>query len=121
MRSVFANLRAIRAFRKRNLAFLETMVDYDVVLEIGYHQEAGVPLTINRLHALGVCSVPTLQRCLRRLRNASAIRQTKTAKDARVVELTLSPRLLRIYRRYGDLVASVFSRGRRRAKRSRRS
>ena len=104
MDRLFARLRAIRRFRQRHLGFLETIADYDIVLEIGYFQESGRPLSMKQLHLLGICSVPTLQRRLRKLRQAGAIVQKKLAHDARAVQLTLSPRVLKIYQRYSECV-----------------
>jgi DNA-binding MarR family transcriptional regulator len=104
MDRIFARLRAIRSFRARHLSFLETVVDYDLLLEIGFSQERGHALTMKQLHLLGICSVPTLQRRLRRLRQAGAIVQKKMAHDARAVQLTLSPRVLKVYQRYAEWI-----------------
>jgi DNA-binding MarR family transcriptional regulator len=104
---VFAALRTTRAFRRRHLDFLETREDCDLVLEIGFHQEAGVPLTMKQLQLMGLASVPTLQRRLRRLRQVGAIVGRKSEDDGRAVELVLSPKLLRTYAKYGDLIRSI--------------
>ncbi|MBV9190235.1 MAG: hypothetical protein JOZ85_07115 [Betaproteobacteria bacterium] len=105
---VFGKLKIVRAFRKRHLAFLETMVDYDLLLEIGYHQEEGRPLTIKQLHLLGICSVPTLQRRLRHLREAGAVLHERMSEDARAVQVTLPARLLKIYDRYRETIRATF-------------
>ncbi len=104
---VFAALRTTRAFRRRHLDFLETREDCDLVLEIGFHQESGTPLTMKQLQLMGLASVPTLQRRLRRLRQVGAIMGRKSQEDGRAVELVLSPKLLRTYARYGDLIRSI--------------
>jgi DNA-binding MarR family transcriptional regulator len=104
---VFAALRATRAFRRRHLDFLRTQEDLDLVLEIGFHQESGTPLTMKHLQLMGLTSVPTLQRRLRRLRQVGAIIGRRSEEDGRAVELELSPRLLRTYAKYGDLIRSI--------------
>ena len=104
---VFAALRATRAFRRRHLDFLRTQEDLDLVLEIGFHQESGTPLTMKHLQLMGLASVPTLQRRLRRLRQVGAIIGRRSQEDGRAVELELSPRLLRTYARYGDLIRAL--------------
>jgi hypothetical protein len=104
---VFAALRTTRAFRRRHLDFLETQEDCDVVLEIGFHQERGNPLTMKHLQLLGLASVPTLQRRLRRLRQVGAIVARKSQIDGRAVELVLSPKLMRTYARYGQLIKTL--------------
>lgn len=104
---VFSALRATRAFRRRHLDFLETREDCDVVLEIGFHQERGTPLTMKRLQLLGLASIPTLQRRLRRLRQVGAIVARKSEIDGRAVELVLSPKLMRTYAKYGELIMTL--------------
>lgn len=104
---VFSALRATRAFRRRHLGFLETREDCDVVLEIGFHQEHGAPLTMKRLQLLGLASIPTLQRRLRRLRQVGAIVARKSQIDGRAVELVLSPKLMRTYAKYGELIMTL--------------
>lgn len=104
---VFAALQATRAFRRRYLQFLETREDCDLVLEIGFHQERGTPLSMKQLQLQGLLSVPTLQRRLRRLRQVGAIVAKRSQIDGRAVELVLSPKLLRTYARYADLIRSI--------------
>ena len=104
---VFAALHATRAFRRRHLHFLESAEDLDLVLEIGYHQERGEPLSMKRLQLIGVTSVPTLQRRLRRLRQAGAVLMRRSDADGRAVELYLSAKVLRIYQKYGELIRSL--------------
>jgi hypothetical protein len=104
---VFAALKTTRSFRRRHLQFLETREDCDLVLEIGFHQESGTPLSMKQLQLLGVASVPTLQRRLRRLRLAGAVLIRRSANDGRAVELLLSPKVLRAYARYGELIRSI--------------
>lgn len=101
---LFGHLRATRAYRRRHLDFLETPEDYDIVLEIGFHEERGEPLTLKRLQLMGIASVPTLQRRLRRLRQLGAIVARRSENDGRAVELTLSGKVHRAYARYGEVI-----------------
>ncbi len=103
---LFGKLRAIRAFEKKHLASLQNMVDFDLVREIGYHQEIGTPLGMKQLYLLDVASVATVQRRLRRLKTLGAIHQVRSRKDARAVELALSARLTKTLSRYGELLRS---------------
>ncbi len=104
---MFAALRAIRAFRLRHLDILETREDIDLALEIGFHQERGAPLTMKQLQLMGLASAPTLQRRLRRLREAGAIVVRRSEGDRRAMELTLSSKLLRAYGRYADFISKI--------------
>lgn len=101
---VFARLRRIRAFERRRLRFLRTMEDFDVLCEIGLHQEQGKPLTMKELHRLRLESVPTMQRRLRRLRQHGAVVSRRTERDARAVELKIAPRALKLFSRYATLL-----------------
>jgi hypothetical protein len=104
---VFTHLHATRSFRRRHLPFLQTQEDHDIILEVGLHQERGTPLTLKQLQFLGITSIPTLQRRLRRLRELGAIVARRSTRDARVVELTLSSKVMRTYARYGELISRV--------------
>lgn len=77
------------------------------MLEIGYHQERGEPLSMKRLQLLGLASVPTLQRRLRRLRQAGAVLIRRSEDDGRAVELMLSPKAVRAYAKYAELIRSM--------------
>jgi DNA-binding MarR family transcriptional regulator len=104
---IFAALRENRAFRRRHMQFLQTPEDCDLILEIGFHQERGTPLTMKHLQLLGLASVPTLQRRLRHLRQAGAVVVKRSEADGRAVELMLSPKLLKTYARYIELIRSL--------------
>ena len=97
-------LRTLRAFERRNLHLLRTLEDLDLVREIGYHQGTGHPLTHKELLLLGIGSVATVQRRLRRLRHLGAIRRTRCGEDRRAVEFTLSAQLLGIFEKYAELM-----------------
>jgi len=101
---VFAHLKSTRAFRRKHLGFLQTDEDHEIVQEIGWNEENGTPLTLKRLQLIGIASVPTLQRRLRRLRQLGIIVARRSATDARAVELLLSARVHRTYARYGELI-----------------
>lgn len=104
--SVFRLLRDMRALEKRHLAFLETLEDRDLVCEIGWHQAEGRPLTLKKLFLLDVGSVATVQRRLRRLRRLGLVVQRRCEHDRRSIELTLSPKLLKLYEKYAELLAA---------------
>jgi hypothetical protein len=100
-------LRAMRAFERRHLHWLQTTENRDLVCEIGHHQEMARPLTIKQAYLLGIASVATVQRRLRGLRHAGCIQQRRGKSDRRVMELTLSPRILQIFGRYAGWMESA--------------
>jgi DNA-binding MarR family transcriptional regulator len=107
MPPVFARLHALRAFEKRHLDFLRTIEDFDLIREIGYHQERGEPLTMKSLHLLGVASVPTIQRRLRQLRQAGAIQQVRSKRDGRALELWVTPKVQKMFAKYAELLCAA--------------
>jgi DNA-binding MarR family transcriptional regulator len=102
---VFHRLRAIREFEKRQLAFLETVEDLDILVQIGLRQETDAALTLKELLLLGIGSPATVQRRLRRLRQHGVIQQERCPRDRRNVALTVSARFLRTLDRYAEVLA----------------
>jgi len=103
---LFEKLRALRAFEKQQLDFLSTVEDHHLIGEIGYHQAKGKSLTLKQLFLLDVGSIATVQRRLRRLRELGLVQHRQAASDRRAVELTLSPKCLRIFAKYNILMSS---------------
>ena len=101
---VFARLRAQRAFEKRHLPFLQTIVDFDLVVEIGYHAARGKPLALKQLYHLGIGAVATIERRLARLKRLGVVEHRRSIEDARHRELTLSEKLRRAFAQYDALL-----------------
>ncbi len=51
---LFTGLKKIREFEKQQLPFLKSVVDFDIVIEIGYAEEQGQPLTLKQLFLLNI-------------------------------------------------------------------
>ncbi len=105
--AVFGKLRALRAYKKKHLPFIETIEDFDLLLEIAYHQELGSSLTMKQVYLLGVASVATVQRRLRRLRQHGAVQQLRSEEDGRSLELRITPKVLKVFARYAELSLSL--------------
>lgn len=101
---VFVRLRAGRLLQRRLLPLLETIEDFDLVMEIGYHQEIKAPLTPKALALLGIGASATLERRLRRLRQLGLVVERRSATDRRTVQLFLSPKVSKVYAQYAALV-----------------
>lgn len=97
---ILATLRAFRKFERRYLSFLDTMVDCDLLCEIAHHQAAGKPLTLKQVFLADLGSVATVQRRLRRLRRLGVIEQTRCPDDRRTVQVTLTPKVLRLLAKF---------------------
>lgn len=102
---LFARLREGRLFMRAQMGALRKLEDFDIVLEIGFHQEQGTPLGMKDLYMLDLMSVATLQRRLRKLRRQGVIVHKRSSADARAVELTLHPRVFKAFARYVEIIA----------------
>ncbi len=103
---VFERLRALRAFENQHLLFLRTGGNHHLIVEIGYHQAKGKPLTLKQLFLLDFGSIATVQRDLRRLKELGLVQHRRAASDRRAVELTLTPKCIRIFAKYDRLMDS---------------
>jgi hypothetical protein len=103
--STFGRLHELRAFQRRQLPLLHSIEDFDVIVEIGYHEDLGRPLTLKRLFLQNVGSVATVQRRLSRLKRLGVVLQTRSRQDRRNLELTVSSEVRRLYRKMDRLFA----------------
>src|ERR1700682_2036232 len=103
---LFQKLRALRAFEKQHLDFFSTVEDHHLIGEIGYHQAKGKPIALKQLFLLDIGSIATVQRRLRRLKNLGLVQHRRAGSDRRTVEVTLSPKFLRIFAKYDTLMSS---------------
>lgn len=101
---VFGKLRKIGKSERRYLPLLQTLEDIEIVREIGYHQEAGIPLALKHLLEMKIASDATMNRRVKRLKELGLVRQRPSRTDGRVGLLRLSPAVLRAYARVGHLL-----------------
>jgi DNA-binding MarR family transcriptional regulator len=69
---------------------IKTYKDFDILIEIGYHQEAGCPLTLKQLMLLKIASQATVRRYLSNLVRDGMVEKFESADDQRSVMLRLS-------------------------------
>jgi len=96
----FESIKEKRAFERRYLPFLKTVVDFDIACEIGFHQLAGNPLAIKHLLLLKLAPPVTVLRRLDRLCRLGVVSRTRSSRDHRVQELRLAGDVLRLYASY---------------------
>jgi len=102
--NTFKALRDLHEFRRRHLPYLRTIEDVELVREIGFYQSMGTPLALKALFSMGIASAATVQRRLSRLKRLGVVQQTRSHYDKRILELTVSPPVLRAYERMGRLM-----------------
>ena len=104
---LFAGLKKIREFERRQLPFLKTVVDFDVVIEIGYAEEEEQPLTLKQLFLLNLSSRTTVRRKLAMLIERGVVIRRKHANDHRASLLTISPSIVKVLGKYGGTLTSI--------------
>ena len=106
---IFTGLKKIREFERRQLPFLKTVVDFDVVVEIGYAEEQEKPLTLKQLFLLNISSRTTVRRKLASLIEQGIVLRRKHVNDHRASLLTISPSIVKVLGKYGGTLTSISS------------
>ncbi|MEP6884241.1 MAG: hypothetical protein ABJC66_05780 [Gammaproteobacteria bacterium] len=104
---LFAGLRKLREFEKAQLPFLRSVIDFDIVIEIGYEQERSQPMTVKQLLLLDICSRATARRKLARLIEVGIIIPRKTLDDRRATKLVVAPSAIKLFGKYGGAIAAI--------------
>jgi DNA-binding MarR family transcriptional regulator len=104
---LFAALRKIREFERLQLPFLKSIIDFDIVVEIGYAEEQQQPLTQKQLLLLNLTSPTTVRRRLAGLLKQGIVRRRKNANDQRSSLLTISSSSVKLLDRYGSVLTST--------------
>jgi DNA-binding MarR family transcriptional regulator len=104
---IFAGLRKIRGFQRLELPYLKTISDFDIVIEIGYAEEQGHPLTLKQLFLLNICSRTTVRRKLASLIEQGVVNRRKHQSDNRASLLIIAPSSIKLLTRYGGAIAAV--------------
>jgi DNA-binding MarR family transcriptional regulator len=106
---LFTGLRKIRQSERTHLPLLRTIIDYDIVIEIGYEEERGRPLTLKRLYLLDICSRGTLRRRLDQLVADEMIIREKHPDDGRSSLLLIPASTVRLFSRYSAVLSAISS------------
>ena len=94
---LFTGLKKIREFERLQLPFLKSVVDFDIVIEIGYAEEQGQPLS----------SRTTVRRKLATLIEQGIVMRRKHANDHRSSLLTISASSVKLLGKYGGALTSI--------------
>jgi len=104
---LFTGLKKIREFERRQLPFIRSVVDFDIVIEIGYAEEQEQPLTLKQLFLLNIRARSTVRRKLARLIEQGIVIQRKHANDHRSSLLIISPSSVKLLAKYGGTITSI--------------
>ena len=104
---LFTGLKQIRELERRQLPFLKSVVDFDIVIEIGYAEEQEQLLTLKQLFLLNLSSRTTVRRKLARLIDQGIVMRRKHANDQRASVLTISTSTVKQLGKYGSTLTSI--------------
>jgi hypothetical protein len=104
---IFTGLKKIRDFERRQLPFLKTVVDFDIVIEIGYAEEQGQSLTLKQLFLLNLSSRTTVRRKLAALIERGIVSRRKQENDHRASLFTIPPSIVKVLGKYGGTLTSI--------------
>jgi len=104
---LFTGLKKIREFERLQLPFLESLIDFDIVIEIGYAEEQDQPLTLKQLFLLNISSRTTVRRKLAKLIEQGIVTRRKHAYDQRAAVLTISSSTQKLLGKYCDAISSI--------------
>lgn len=85
---------------------LKTQTDFDITVEIGYHESMGKPLTLKNLLLLEIASQATVRRHLQRLINDGMVVKHILLNDHRTVSYTLTEKA---HKSFGQCVTQLKS------------
>ncbi len=104
--TAFKKLKTIREFEKARMPHLRSHEDFDIVIEVGYHEEIGNPLTLKCLLLLDITSTSTTQRRVHALVDAGILTRTRSTSDRRSVLLGVSSQTRKLADRYVQIMHS---------------
>jgi DNA-binding MarR family transcriptional regulator len=104
---LFTGLKKIREFERLQLSFLKSVSDFDIVIEIGYAEEQGQPLTLKQLFLLNICSRTTVRRKLANLIDKGIVIRRQHANDHRASLLMISTSGVKLLSKYGGTLTSI--------------
>ena len=104
---LFAALKKIREFERLELPFITSLIDFDIIIAVGYAEEEKKPLTPKALFLLKISSVTTVRRRLAKLTEQGIVTRRTDANDRRSDILNISPSSLKLLGRYGGILGGI--------------
>jgi hypothetical protein len=104
---LFTGLRKLREFEQGQLPFLKSVSDLDIVIEIGYMEERGEPITLKQLYLRNICSRNTVRRKLVQLIDQGVVIRRKNALDLRASHLVVSAPTIKLLTKYSVTITTI--------------
>jgi len=104
---LFTGLKKIREYERLQLPFFKSFADFDIVIEIGYAEEQGHPLTLKQLLLLNIISPTTARRKLARLIEQGIVIRRKQVNDHRASFLIIAHSSVKLLGKYSGTLSSI--------------
>ena len=101
---MFQQLRRLQAFTQKYFPCLQSAIDSALIVEIGYYQEQGRPLTIKGLLLLKLGAPATVRRRLQRLVDLGLVHKRRANHDRRLCHLEIDPAVRMRLAKYLNLI-----------------
>ena len=101
---MFQQLRRLQAFTQKHFPCLQSPIDNALIVEIGYYQEQGRPLTIKGLLLLKLGAPATVCRRLQRLVDLGLVHKRRATHDRRISHLEVDPSVRMRFAKYLKLI-----------------
>jgi DNA-binding MarR family transcriptional regulator len=104
---LFTGLKKIREYERQQLPFLKSVIHFDILIEIGYAEEQGQPLTLKQLFLVNVSSRTTVRRKLAKLIEQGIVIRRKHANDHRASLLIISSSTVKLLAKYVGAIKTI--------------
>lgn len=94
----------MREFERLQLPFIRSLIDFDIIIEIGYAQEMQKPLTPKPLFLMKLGSNTTVRRRLAKLTEQGIVIRQTNPDDRRSDVLSISTSSLKLMGKYGGML-----------------
>ncbi len=104
---MFQQLRKLQALTQKHFPCLQSPIDSVLIVEIGYCQEQGRPLTIKGLLLLKLGATATVRRHLKRLVDLGLVQKRRASHDRRICHLEIDPAVRMRFAKYLKLISQL--------------
>ena len=101
---MFQQLRRLQELTHKHFPCLQSHIDSALIVEIGYYQEQGRPLTMKGLLLLKLGAPATVRRRLQRLVDLGMVRKRRVSHDGRIHHLEIDPAVRMRFAKYLKLI-----------------
>ena len=106
---LFEALKKVRELERTQLPFIRSVIDFDILIEIGYAEEIRRPMTLKQVLLLNLSSRTTVRRRVLKLIKEGVVRRRADANDRRSSLLTISSSNLKLMAKYGSAMTAIWA------------